>query len=281
MTRRRLTLVATVCLLAAGGGLALGRQDWQWQRRVSPRSTDSPPTAPAYRTGRSTSGSRTTSSPSSASSTTPHTGAGAARGRGGTWTTDWPDSDLNFSYRLQQLTSLKVNPVPITLRLTDEALFDYPFIYMLEVAALSFSEEEVVALRRYLVNGGFLMVDDFWGEATVHQLLPPDQARLPRTRAGGAAAHARDLPVRLPAQGEAAGPRHPGLGARLAGDLGGSRPRLARGPLPGDLRRQGPADGHHLPQHRPRRRLGAGRGRPRLFPGVLRAGSPTRWASTS
>src|SRR5262249_22093673 len=28
------------------------------------------------------------------------------------WATDWPDSDLNFSFRLQQLTSLKVNPVP-------------------------------------------------------------------------------------------------------------------------------------------------------------------------
>ena len=27
-----------------------------------------------------------------------------------------------------------------------------------------FSEEEVVALRRYLRNGGFLMVDDFWGD---------------------------------------------------------------------------------------------------------------------
>jgi len=83
---------------------------------------------------------------------------------GGGWATDWPDSELNFSYRLQQLTSLKVNPEPITRRLTDEDLFDYPFIYMVEPGSLSFSEEEVVALRRYLLNGGFLMVDDFWGD---------------------------------------------------------------------------------------------------------------------
>ncbi len=54
--------------------------------------------------------------------------------------------------------------VPITLKLTDEALFDYPFLYMIEPGALVFSEEEVVALRRYLKNGGFLMVDDFWGD---------------------------------------------------------------------------------------------------------------------
>jgi hypothetical protein len=83
--------------------------------------------------------------------------------RGNTWITDFPDSDLNFSFRLQQMTSLKVNPHPIILDLTDERLFDYPFIYMLEVANLEFSEEEIVALRRYLLNGGFLMVDDFWG----------------------------------------------------------------------------------------------------------------------
>ncbi len=90
---------------------------------------------------------------------------GWGRGGGGGWTTDWPDSDLNFSYRLQQLTSLKVNPEPICLRLTDPRLFDYPFLYMIEPGRLAFSEEEVVALRRYLLNGGFMMVDDFWGDA--------------------------------------------------------------------------------------------------------------------
>jgi hypothetical protein len=83
--------------------------------------------------------------------------------RGSTWITDFPDSDLNFSFRLQQMTSLKVNPHPVILDLTDPRLFDYPFIYMLEVANLEFTEEEIVALRRYLLNGGFLMVDDFWG----------------------------------------------------------------------------------------------------------------------
>jgi hypothetical protein len=83
---------------------------------------------------------------------------------GGGWRTDFPDSDLNFSYRLQQLTSLKVNPEPIWLRLTDPKLFDYPFLYMIEPGALLFSEEEVKSLRRYLLNGGFLMVDDFWGD---------------------------------------------------------------------------------------------------------------------
>lgn len=85
-------------------------------------------------------------------------------GRGGGWETDFPDSDLNFSLRLQQLTSLKVNPDPVVVRLTDEHLLDYPFIYLIEPGRLLFSDEEVVALRRYCQRGGFLMVDDFWGD---------------------------------------------------------------------------------------------------------------------
>jgi hypothetical protein len=78
--------------------------------------------------------------------------------------TDWPDSDLNFSFRLQQLTSLKVNPDPISMRITDERIYDYPFLYMIEPGDLLFADDEVPALRRYLLNGGFLMVDDFWGD---------------------------------------------------------------------------------------------------------------------
>lgn len=84
--------------------------------------------------------------------------------RGGGWATDFRDADLNFSLRLQQLTSLKVNPDPIILELTDPRLFDYPFIYIIEPGALTFNADEIKALRRYCLNGGFLMVDDFWGE---------------------------------------------------------------------------------------------------------------------
>jgi hypothetical protein len=83
---------------------------------------------------------------------------------GGGWATDYPDSDLNFSYRLQQLTSMEVNPDGLVLELTDPRLCDYPFIYIVEPGRLVFSDEEVKALRAYLLNGGFLMVDDFWGQ---------------------------------------------------------------------------------------------------------------------
>jgi hypothetical protein len=82
---------------------------------------------------------------------------------GGGWAVDYPDSDLNLSYRLQELTSLKVHPNGRIIRLTHPDLLDCPFIYLIEPGRLWFSEEEVLALRRYLLRGGFLMVDDFWG----------------------------------------------------------------------------------------------------------------------
>lgn len=84
-------------------------------------------------------------------------------GRGG-WHVDYPDSDLNFSLRLQQLTTLKVNPTPVVVELTDDKLFDYPFLYMIEPGGIQLQHDEVQNLRRYCENGGFMMVDDFWGD---------------------------------------------------------------------------------------------------------------------
>jgi hypothetical protein len=78
------------------------------------------------------------------------------------WDNDYPDGDWNFSHRLQELTSLVVDPESKVIRLTDPKLFEYPFIYMAGVQTMILSRSERVALRRYLLNGGFLMMDDFW-----------------------------------------------------------------------------------------------------------------------
>jgi hypothetical protein len=97
-----------------------------------------------------------------------YTGGGYGRGgyrRGGGWATDFPDSDLNLSWRLQQMTSLKVDPDCRTMRLTDPDLKNFPFIYIVEPGGLYLSDEEATALRDYLLNGGFLMLDDFWGDS--------------------------------------------------------------------------------------------------------------------
>jgi hypothetical protein len=80
------------------------------------------------------------------------------------WWTDFPDADLNLSFRLNQLTAMVVDPDGKVVEITDKELFDYPCIFMSGVPAIVLSEEEVRTLRRYLLSGGFLMVDDFWGE---------------------------------------------------------------------------------------------------------------------
>jgi len=82
----------------------------------------------------------------------------------GKWQTDFPDSDLNFAFRLQQLTAMDVDPIGKVLQLTDPEILNYPFIYLIEPGDMLLTEPEVVGLRRYLENGGFLMVDDFWGD---------------------------------------------------------------------------------------------------------------------
>ena len=84
---------------------------------------------------------------------------------GGYWYSDTPDSDLNLSWRLQQLTSLKTSPTGQIIDLAEKQLYDYPFIYMVEPGLMTLEDDEIPALRKYLMNGGFLMADDFWGEA--------------------------------------------------------------------------------------------------------------------
>jgi hypothetical protein len=98
---------------------------------------------------------------------------------GGYWYSDSPDSDLNLSYRLQQLTSIRVNPDGRYIDLTDPELFDYPWIYMVEPGLMILEDAEVPVLRKYLLNGGFLMADDFWGkfqwanfEREIRRVLP-------------------------------------------------------------------------------------------------------------
>jgi hypothetical protein len=99
-------------------------------------------------------------------------------GRGG-WTTDLPDADLNLSFRLQQMTSIKTDPNGRTLRATDPELASYPFLFAAAPNSIGLSPDEVVALRKYLLNGGCMIMTDFWGdqelatmESMFRQVLP-------------------------------------------------------------------------------------------------------------
>lgn len=83
-------------------------------------------------------------------------------GRGGGWANDYPDCDWNFSIRLHELTSLKVDPNGKVVRLTDPELFEYPWVFMSNVNRMNLTADEVEAMRKYCLKGGFVMGDDFW-----------------------------------------------------------------------------------------------------------------------
>jgi len=87
-----------------------------------------------------------------------------AGSRRGGWTTDLPDADLNLSYRLQQMTAIRVDPNARLIRATDPDLAQYPFLFAAAPGAMGLTQEEIVGLRKYLLNGGFMLMADYWGD---------------------------------------------------------------------------------------------------------------------
>ncbi|MEQ1870753.1 MAG: DUF4159 domain-containing protein [Vicinamibacterales bacterium] len=101
------------------------------------------------------------------------------------WGTDYPYAGINLMTRVSELTKTPISrdeqgePSYWVVRLTDDALFRCPFIMAADVGTLEFQPGEVERLRAYLLKGGFLWVDDFWGTyawaqwaSEIHRVLP-------------------------------------------------------------------------------------------------------------
>jgi len=92
-------------------------------------------------------------------------GGGFAYGfRGqGNWARDYPKADNDCLVALRRLTRIN-SPSPLNVAdLRSDHLFDYPWIYAVDVNTWTFTDEEAKRLHDYLLKGGFLMVDDFHG----------------------------------------------------------------------------------------------------------------------
>ena len=95
-------------------------------------------------------------------------------GGGRQWDDDTPEADLNLIFRLYQVTSLKVRPGLNFIDITTKDLANYPFVYLASAGQALFTDEEAAALRHYMLSGGFIMADDFWGDeqwAHFHQQI--------------------------------------------------------------------------------------------------------------
>ena len=93
---------------------------------------------------------------------------------------------------------MQVDPNGTVLRLTDPRLFDYPFIYMSNVQSMTLSVREATALRQYLLNGGFLMADDFWAAAAWRHVRREMTRVFPKSQTTRTRPFARDFQYRLP-----------------------------------------------------------------------------------
>ena len=104
------------------------------------------------------------------------------------WATDYPYAGINLMTRLSELTKTPIsndaegNPNYWVVRLTDDALFRCPFLMASDVGTAGFSREEAARLRNYLLKGGFLWVDDFWGTPAWTQWSEQIHLALPEAR---------------------------------------------------------------------------------------------------
>src|SRR6185312_8287109 len=99
-------------------------------------------------------------------------GGGYCRGNGGMdweqgcaiWTQDFPRADRHFSQAVRRLTRLSVRSVEQPVNLDEGDAYDWPWLYSVQAGRWNLSDRQALQLREYLLRGGFLMADDFWGE---------------------------------------------------------------------------------------------------------------------
>jgi hypothetical protein len=80
------------------------------------------------------------------------------------WTMDYPRSDRHLLQGIRRLSRIDVRSVEQVVDLdgTDD-IYNWPYVYGVEVGHWTLSEKEAVQFREYLMRGGFFMVDDFHG----------------------------------------------------------------------------------------------------------------------
>ncbi len=101
---------------------------------------------------------------------------------GQAWPTDYPKADRQFLQGLLRYTAIQGRKQEHVVRPTVDELFDFPFVYAVEVGYMQLSDDEAQRLRQYLLRGGFMMADDFHGtrewasfEAQMKKVFPEYQ----------------------------------------------------------------------------------------------------------
>jgi hypothetical protein len=82
---------------------------------------------------------------------------------GSNWTMDYPRSDRHLSQAVRRLTRISARSVEEPIDLDDGDVYDWPWLYGVEVGHWNLTDKQAATLREYLLRGGFFMCDDFHG----------------------------------------------------------------------------------------------------------------------
>lgn len=92
------------------------------------------------------------------------TGRGDWRRGGTAWTVDYPEGDRRFARLLERLTTIDVRMLEQPVNLDDDLdPFYWPFLISGLVGAWDLTDAQTRKLREYLLRGGFLLCDSFYG----------------------------------------------------------------------------------------------------------------------
>lgn len=90
---------------------------------------------------------------------------------GGDWYAN-PSSLPNLLTAIRTRTGLKMTAVEKVVTLSDDELWNVPYIYMTGHGNVHWSDRDLATLRRYLQQGGFLHADDNYGmDASIRREL--------------------------------------------------------------------------------------------------------------
>ncbi|MDT8398199.1 MAG: DUF4159 domain-containing protein [Pseudomonadales bacterium] len=84
--------------------------------------------------------------------------------RPGWWAIDYPEAETHFISGIRRLSRIDAADDSRHLQLSEDAIFDYPWLFVQQVGQWRLSQAETARLREYLLRGGFLVADDFHGE---------------------------------------------------------------------------------------------------------------------
>src|SRR5580704_5843516 len=80
------------------------------------------------------------------------------------WTIDYPRSDRHLSQAIRRLTRIDGKSAEQVINLDDDDdVFNYPWLYAVEVGHWELTDAQIAKFREYLLRGGFFMCDDFHG----------------------------------------------------------------------------------------------------------------------